>query len=295
MEASSIVQGNRNAQGYAHKTLVNELTTLKQTVRWLIQAGHLHGSKPIELKLRRAESQPAYCYRPTEVKAMIDHCCANPALQWLGDVIVALACTGLRIAELASFCWSDLDVESGRLTLTDESGRSASSDQQPRTTKSGRNRSFPVHRDLRTVLERTDRLDRYVFHGPRGGRLKPDTVRRILIRDVIEPLSEQFPSADDEQGFKHGRLHSFRHYFCSTCANNGVPERMVMDWLGHADSAMIRHYYHLHDEEANRRMDSLDFLGGAGGRSAGKTEDNDEEGDVEPPPTEMSDDGQAAD
>jgi hypothetical protein len=73
--------------------------------------------------------------------------------------------------------------------------------------------------------------------------------------------------------------------FCSTCANNGVPERMVMDWPGHADSDMLRHDYHLHDEESMRRMDSLDFLGGAGGRSAGKTEDNEdnhEEGDVEP-------------
>ncbi len=42
-------------------------------------------------------------------------------------------------------------------------------------------------------------------------------------------------------------------------------------------------------------MDSLDFLGGVGGQSAVKTEDNNEEGDVKPPPTEMSDDGQAAD
>ncbi len=97
----------------------------------------------------------------------------------------SLTCTGPRIAELASLCWSDIDPGSGRLTRTDETGRSTSSDQQPRTTKSGRNRSFPVHRDLRTVLERTGRLGRYVFHGPRGGRLKPDTVRRILIRDVI--------------------------------------------------------------------------------------------------------------
>jgi len=32
------------------------------------------------------------------------------------------------------------------------------------------------------------------------------------------------------------------------------------------------HYYHLHDEEAKRRMDGLDFLGGAGGRSVGDEE-----------------------
>jgi hypothetical protein len=48
---------------------------------------------------------------------------------------------------------------------------------------------------------------------------------------------------------------------------------MVMAWLGHRDSEMVRHYYHLHDEEAKRRMADLDFLGGASGRSAG-TDDN---------------------
>jgi integrase len=267
--------------GYAHKTLVNELTTLKQAIKWLIQEGHLQGMKPIELPLRKAESQPAYCYRGEEVQAMVAHCQAREPLQWLGDVIVALACTGLRIAELSSLRWSDLNMANRRLNLTDESGQPATAGQPRREIKSGRSRSFPIHRDLLAVLEGIARQDRYVFHGPRGGRLKPDTVRRILIREVIAPLTKQFPAADGERGFRHGRLHSFRHYFCSTCANNGVPERMVMDWLGHADSEMIRHYYHLHDEEAQRRMNSLNFLGNASGRSARNTQDNNQE-DVEP-------------
>ena len=277
------------------KTLVNELTTLKQAVKWLIKEGHLQGMKPIELKLRKAESQPAYCYRSAEVRAMVEHCGEKEALRWLGDVIIALACTGLRISELASLRWSDIDLELGRLSLTDETGRALMPGRERRKVKSGRSRSFPLHPHLVKVLQRLRRAGAYVFYGPRGGRLKPDTVRRILVREVIEPLMERFPTSEGERGFMHGRLHSFRHYFCSTCANNSVPERMVMDWLGHADSEMIRHYYHLHDEEAKRRMDSLDFLGGAGGRSVGQTEGNNEQEDVEPPPTETSDGGETGD
>jgi hypothetical protein len=68
-----------------------------------------------------------------------------------------------------------------------------------------------------------------------------------------------------------------------------------IEWLGHADREMIRHYYHLHDKEAKRRMDSLDLLGGVGGRSASQTEGNDEQEDVEPTPTEMGDNGEPAD
>ena len=57
-------------KGYAYKTQINELTTLKQAIKWLIEANHLTGTKPIELKLRRAESESAYCYRPEEIRAM---------------------------------------------------------------------------------------------------------------------------------------------------------------------------------------------------------------------------------
>jgi integrase len=96
--------------------------------------------------------------------------------------------------------------------------------------------------------------DGYVFHGPRGGRLKPDTVRRTLVREVLTPLATQFPSPEGEVGFIDGRLHSFRHFFCSLCANRGVPQQVVMRWLGHTSSDMVQLYYHLHDEEARRQM-----------------------------------------
>lgn len=282
-------------QGYAHKTLVNELTTLKQAIKWMIEEGHLGGMKPIRLKVTKADSEPAYCYRAEEVGAMVKHCHAELALKWLGDVIIALACTGLRIAELACLRWSDINLESERISLTDETGRSTKSNRKRRELKSGRSRSFPIHTDLLAVFRSMSRRGGYVFYGPRGGRLKPDTVRRILVREVIEPLADKFPTLDDEKGFINGRLHSFRHYFCSTCANNGVPERMVMAWLGHADSEMIRHYYHVHDDEAQRRMNSLDFLGEASGRSATETEDNHEQEDVEPPHAESDDDGDSCD
>jgi integrase len=37
-----------------------------------------------------------------------------------------------------------------------------------------------------------------------------------------------------------------------------------MLWLGHRDSKMIRRYYHLNDDEAQRQMSKLKSVGGAG-------------------------------
>ena len=221
------------------------------------------------MPLRKPEGTDTWCWSTEEVAAIIGHCTEHEELGWLKRVVTALTCTGLRISELAALRWTDIDLTRNVLVLKDEETRRRRRN-KARTTKSGRDRSFPLHQDLRGILNEIERHpDGLVFHGPRGGVLKPDTVRRILVRDVISDLSSRFPTREGETGFADGRLHSFRHYFCSTCANAGVPEQVVMRWLGHSSSKMVRHYYHLHDEESQRQMSRLDFIGGPGARDAG--------------------------
>jgi integrase len=101
-------------------------------------------------KTNCTKSQKAYCYRATEVNAIIALCRASSSLQWLGDVIVVLACTGMRISELINLKWSDLNFEKGWIQLVDESGK-ASKGKKARTLKSGVSQSFPIHPDLRGV------------------------------------------------------------------------------------------------------------------------------------------------
>ena len=254
-------------RGYARKTIHGELTLLKTAVKWLCSEGHLN-SKPIKLPLKKAESQRAYCYRQSEVSAMIKLCQDRTDLDWLKNVIIALACTGMRIDELANLKWSDIDFDGKKLTVADESGFANQTD-DARSTKSSRSRHIPIQKELLRVLRSVEAVDQYVLHGPRGGKLKPDTVRNILVREVITPLAKHFPKKfANQKSFEDGRLHSFRHYFCSVCANNSVPERVTMEWLGHANSEMVRHYHHLADEESRRHMDQLNLLGEIDGCSA---------------------------
>jgi len=202
---------------------------------------------------------------------MIDWCAHTPERRWLRDVIVALASTGLRISELAGLRWSDLDLTQEMITLTDETGKSTKHLKgERRTTKSGYSRTLAIHPDLLEILQRLPKQnDNRVFHGPLGGKIKPDTVRNILIRNVLTPLSEKFPTGKGEIGFVDGRLHSFRHFFCSRCANEGIPEQVLMSWLGHRNSKMVRHYYHLHDQESRRQMSRLKPLKSPESRDSG--------------------------
>lgn len=252
-----------DSKDYADATQYLELNTLKQAVKWMIENEHLPAEcRIVGLKMSKSEETDTYCWAPEEVAAIIELCRQQPELSWLGDALTALACTGLRISELAALRWRDVDLENNSIYLTDESGRAPRRRRrQIRKIKNRRSRAFPIHADLRAILLAREKSNGgLIFRGPRGGVIKPDTVRRILVRDVLSVLAGRFPTPKDEIGFADGRLHSFRHFFCSRCANSGVPEQVVMKWLGHRSSRIVRRYYHLHDAEAQRQMQKLSFV-----------------------------------
>jgi integrase len=195
---------------------------------------------------------------------MVAHCETTPDLRWLADVIVALATTGLRIGELVDLRWSDVDLVRGVLSVRDN--RHSARHRAVggiRTNKGRRTRRVPVHTRLRAVLEKLPRRpDGRVFGGPRGGRLKADTVLLVLKRDVLGPLKGRFPTPKDDLGFDC-RLHSFRHFFVSEAFLGGASEGEVREWVGHTESRIVERYRHLRNEDARRKMDGIDFLGDA--------------------------------
>lgn len=266
-KASTEKYGNHLAdQDYADRSIYLELTLIKSVSLWLVKEKHLPADCRFDLSLVKPQGTDTYCYTPAEVSAMVNHCRTTPALTWLAGVIIALACTGLRIGELASLRWSDVDLRSNTILLTDERASSRRKRLgQVRTIKGKRNRSLPIHPDLLAVLldlKTTGKEgDGRILHGPRGGKLKPDTVRNILVREVIEALKTQFPTPPSEIGFEHGRVHSLRHYFCSQAFLGGAAEADIKDWLGHRDSKMVAHYRHLRRDDSQRKMQQIDFLG----------------------------------
>ncbi|WP_166819992.1 tyrosine-type recombinase/integrase [Thalassoroseus pseudoceratinae] len=251
--------------GYAQATVYIEGNTIKQIVKFLIEQKQLPPECQVNLSLSKQRGTTTYCYTKGEVAAIIRWCEQDESLHWLRNIVIALVTTGLRISELASLRWSDLSNDLSMIELTDESGRRS---EDRRTTKTGRDRTFPIHADLKAVLEAMPRSGREIFKGPRGGKLKPDTVLNILKRDVLRPLAKRLSNGVTPR-IDEGGVHSFRHYFCSVSASSGVPEQIVMRWLGHSSSEMVQRYYHLHDEEAKRQMSRLNFIEISGGRSAG--------------------------
>ena len=256
--------------GYGDATLYLEGVLVKQLMKWLVGEQLIPRECLFSLALRKPTGTSTHCFAPEEIAAIEKHCRCRPALIWLADVVVALSRTGLRIRELSSLRWSDVDFEKNVIRVRNDARRRGGLDHDLRRTKNRKDRIVPLNAELRAILERLPRgRDGCVFRGPRGGRLKPDTVRVILQRDVIAPLAERFPAPVGVRAFPHGTVHGFRHAFISQCANQGIPEQTVMAWVGHASSRITRLYFSLSDREGQRQMSRLSFADNAAGNGAG--------------------------
>ena len=194
-----------HGQKFADAPAGLELNTLKQTLKWLVAEGRLPADHRYALRVTKPRGTTTWCWRPEEVAAMAGHCRAAAGLGWVGDVLVALACTELRVSELAGLRWGDVDRARNVVSLTDESrhGRPAGG-RARRETKSGRDRSFPIHAERKAVLDRTPRdpADDLVFHGRRvsssfrcvtqSAARKPTTAPRPTFADRLYSSSTEW-------------------------------------------------------------------------------------------------------
>ncbi|MEO0630786.1 MAG: tyrosine-type recombinase/integrase, partial [Planctomycetota bacterium] len=105
----------------------------------------------------------------------------------------------------------------------------------------GRSRVVPLHARVRQVLLQLPRNDERVL----------PTVRD---RTLLAQLKRLARTCGLSQSI---RVHSLRHYFCSMCANKGVPVFTTQKWLGHASSDMVWHYYTLSDQQSQSAMKDL--------------------------------------
>ena len=80
-------------------------------------------------------------------------------------------------------------------------------------------------------------------------------LNEIIIRTYLKDLCRQC-------GFENPRqykLHTFRHFFASYCAQQNLSYKYVLEWMGHSSSAIPDMYFTMNDKQAQAAMNSLSF------------------------------------
>ena len=138
----------------------------------------------------------------------------NPALRLY---VMAALQTGGRRGELVRLRWSDVDMRARTITF--------------RHTKNGHARSVPMTYTMWSALATPPRPI-----SPEAPVLPP--------RDP-KVLSRAFARLVADLGISGLRFHDLRHHAGSVLTMAGVPQRTVMEILGHRDPRMTVRYQHL--------------------------------------------------
>ena len=207
--------------GLSPKSVNNFLAVLGKCLRSAEEWGDL--DRAPKLKLLRVPPQRFDFLSPEEANRLI-RTTQDPL--WRAMITVALR-TGLRVGELVALDWSDINWETGLLTVRRSAFR-----RQIVSTKSNRIRHIPLTHGAERALRAIEQPSGPVFNRDRRP-IDDQTARRFITKLC-----------------RHADLrrigwHILRHTFASHLVTAGVSIKAVQELLGHSDVRTTMRYAHL--------------------------------------------------
>jgi len=175
--------------------------------------------------------------------------------EWRGMILVGLY-TGLRLGDVATLTWNNVDLERGELRLT--------------TAKTGRRQILPLAKPLLNhllTLPAGDDPDAPIFpsaHSAKqrsqyGGTLS-NQFYQILFRAGLAPKrTHESKKKGRDARRKVGGLsfHCLRHTATSLLKNAGVSDVVARDIIGHESAAVSANYTHIDMETKRKALGAL--------------------------------------
>ena len=172
-------------------------------------------------------------------------------LEALYSVAISL---GLRKGETLGFRWQDIDLDAGVMQVRNQVERTAQGYAfvQLKTTKSRRILPIPQQVVASIKAHKRLQLEDRLLAGSRWVAL--DLVFASSIGTPMDPsnLSKHFKHSLEKANISHHRFHDLRHSCGSFLVAKGVPQRVVMEILGHSQIGTTMNTYVHVDIDAMR-------------------------------------------
>lgn len=182
------------------------------------------------------------CYSADEVRAMI----AGELEEKYKLLFMLASETGARAGELYALKIADLDF--GRNLIYIRKTMYRQSEQTPKTKNARRRVTVKPYamKMLQRYVLKNNIVGGLVFRS----RIGTPLVNTTVLDKHLHPLQERL-------GIPMGGMHGFRHFRVSYLVEHGVPDNIVMDWIGHGSAAMIRLYTHLRPQHYDKWSELL--------------------------------------
>ena len=210
-----------------------------RALQYAVDSGLIEQSPMDKVKRPRAERFSAKFLRQSEAISLFE-AVKGHKLE-LGVILAAYY--GLRRGEIVGLRWESIDFERNTITVEHtvtvaqvDGKKTVIESDTAKTLSSLRTLPLvPAFRDVLMALkEEKDRYRKlfgkcynkkegqYIYTDIRGNRVRPDY------------LTAEFPRFMEKNGFRRLRFHDLRHSCASLLLANGVPLKLIQDWLGHS-------------------------------------------------------------
>jgi integrase/recombinase XerC len=215
-------------QGVGRRSQGRALSAVRSLMRFACREGVLDHNPAATVRTPKQPRRLPRHLRPGEVETLLAAPAGDQPLARRDRALLeTLYATGLRVAELVSLDWRDLDLDGRVLRVLGKGGKE-------RMVPFGRAAAAALvsWRASWDELRRDDfALDGPVFLNHRGGRLTDRSVRRLLDRYV------------DAAALAAGvHPHTLRHTFATHLLEAGADLRAIQELLGHASVSTTQTY-----------------------------------------------------
>ena len=233
-EALRSFMASEHRRGLGAKSLQRRLSACRSLFQWQLKHGQLKGNPAQGIRAPKAPRKLPQVLDPDEMARLVE----VPTDTELGKrdraMLELFYSSGLRLSELCSLYWRDLDLADGLVRVLG---------------KGSKVRIVPVGKFAREALENwrnesSGKLDTPVFPG-RNGTITPRAVQ-LRLRQLAQ-----------SQGiWKRVYPHLIRHSFASHVLESSGDLRGVQELLGHADIATTQIYTHLNFQHLAKVYDA---------------------------------------
>lgn len=225
---------SEHRRGLSAKSLQRRLSACRSMFQWQLKHGELKGNPAQGIRAPKAARKLPQVLDPDEMTRLVE----VPTDTELGKrdraMLELFYSSGLRLSELCSLHWRDLDLADGLVRVLG---------------KGSKVRIVPVGKFAREALENwrkesAGKLDKPVFPG-RNGTITPRAVQ-LRLRQLAQ-----------SQGiWKRVYPHLMRHSFASHVLESSGDLRGVQELLGHSDIATTQIYTHLNYQHLAKVYDA---------------------------------------
>jgi integrase/recombinase XerC len=223
--------------GLGRRSQARALSAVKSLLRWACREGLLEANPAEAVKTPKQDKRLPRHLRPGEIENLLEAPLGDDPLARRDRAILeVLYATGLRVGELVSLDWGDLDL-GGRVLRVLGKGSKERMVPFGRGAEAALGAWLEVWDELRRQAPESSDPGEPVWLNHRGGRLTDRSVRRLVDRHV------------ERAAVAAGvHPHTLRHTFATHLLEGGADLRSIQELLGHSSLSTTQRYTHLEVE-----------------------------------------------